>query len=220
LSYLAHVVLGRGPNEFTDCPGFDNEACQTERTKVYEFTSCNGIKVTILDISGPTDIGGFKQDKQHKNNIATTIKSKIDTVHAIIILANGIEPRLGTATDYVLSTLSSIFPRSLADNLGIVFTNVSSPDHWNFDQNSLPDVLRDGDENQWLFDNPLSLWKKTQELQSQPQTRVTSRLRDNPMEMLRKRHREALEEMCNLFDWLDDRDPQPTSDICQSQRLK
>ena len=214
MSYLANIVLGRGPEQFTNCPNFGNEACQTGRAKVYELTSRNSVNVTILDIPGPAVTRGFE------GSIATTIKSKITTVHAIIILANGIEPRLGTATDYVLSTLSSIFPRPLTDNLGIVFTNVSSPDHWNFDQNSLPDVLRDGDENQWLFDNPLSLWKKTQELQSQPQTRVTSRLRDNPMEMLRKRHREALEEMCNLFDWLDDRDPQPTSDICQSQRLK
>jgi hypothetical protein len=98
----------------------------------------------------------------------------------------------------------------LAPSLTIVFTNVSSPDHWNFDQNCLPDVLRARYENQWLLDNPLSLWKKIQEMQSQPQTRATKRFRDNPMEMLRRRHQAALKEICSLFDWLDDRDPQPT----------
>ena len=220
MSYLANIVLGHGPEQFTNCPDFGNEACQTEHVKVYEFTSRNSVKVTVLDIPGPADTRGSKQDRQHKESIATTIKSKVATVHAIIILANGIQPRLGAATDYALSTLCSIFPRPLADNIGILFTDVSGPDHLNFDLNSLPDVLRAGDENQWLLDNPLSLWTKTQGMQSQPQTRVTKRFRDNPMEMLMRRHREALEEMCTLFDWLDDRDPQPTNDIRRSQRLK
>ncbi len=229
MSYLANIVLGHGPQQFTNHhdsgieAGGGSKHSQTNRANVYEFTSRNGVKVTILDTPGLADTRGFEQDKQHKASIATTIKNKIATVHAVIILANGTQPRLGVATDYVLSTLSSIFPRSLADNIGIVFTNVSSPDHWNFDQNSLPDVLRARYENQWLLDNPLSLWKKNQEMQSQPQTRVTKRFRDNPMDMLRKRHQAALEEMCSLFDWLDDRDPQPTNDIwnlyVQSQQI-
>ncbi len=218
MTYLANIALGRGPEEFTNCRDFEARSGsthgQTERAKVYEFTSRNGVKVTILDILRPAGTRGFE------DSIASTIKSKIPTVHAIIVLANGIQPRLGAATDYVLSTLSSIFPRSLANNIGILFTDVSGPDHLNFDQNSLPDVLRADDENRWLLDNPVPLWKKIQELQSQPPTRITNKLREHPMEMLMRRHREALEEMCSLFDWLDDRDPQPTNDICRSQRLK
>jgi hypothetical protein len=212
LSCLANLVRGHGPEQSTSYYDSGIEASngsthsQTNRVNVYEFTSLNGVKVTIFYTPALADTRGFEQDKA---SIATIIKNRIATVHAVIILADGAQPRLGVATDNVLSTLSSIFPRSLADNIGIVFTNVSSPDHWNFDQNSLPDVLRARYENHWLLDNPLSLWEKNREMQSQPQTRVTKRY----TEMLRKRHQAALEEMCSLFDWLNDRDPQPTYDI-------
>jgi len=38
--------------------------------------------------------------------------------------------------------------------------NVSSPLSCNFDQGSLPDALRGMENNQFLLDNPLALWKK------------------------------------------------------------
>ncbi|KAF8316233.1 hypothetical protein F5887DRAFT_1167471 [Amanita rubescens] len=152
-----------------------NEPCN-----VYEFTSLNGVKLTILDTPGLVDTRGFEQDKQHKASIATTIKNTYTRLSSLLMAHNPASALQQTM--YFRLYLQSF----LADNIGIVFTNVSSPDDWNFDQNSLPDVLRARYENQWLL--------------------------DNPMEMLRKRHQAALEEICSLliFDWLDDHDPQPT----------
>jgi len=56
----------------------------------------------------------------------------IDSITAALVLANGTVPRITLGTDYALSTLFSIFPKTLANNIGFIFTNVSSPLHWNF----------------------------------------------------------------------------------------
>ena len=227
LSLLANIVLGHKPEQFINFNDESNEAgggsksSQTNTAKVYEFTSANGLRITILDTPGLADTRGLAQDELHKASIASAIKENISTVNAVIILANGTVPRLGVATDYALSTLSSIFPRTLADNIGILFTNVSSPLSWNFDQDSLPDVLRNHDDNQWLLDNPLAMWNKY--LQIKAQSNVSRRVLGGLLNAVTEGHQKALEEICTIFDWLDGLKPQPTNDIMnlfeQSQQI-
>lgn len=227
MSLLANIVLGHKPEQFVNFNDERNEAgggskhSQTNTAKIYEFTSANGLNITILDTPGLADTRGLAQDELHKASIASAIKENISTVNAVIILANGTVPRLGVATDYALSTLSSIFPRTLADNIGILFTNVSSPLSWNFDQNSLPDVLRIHDDNQWLLDNPLAMWNKY--LQIKAQSNVSRKVLSGLSNAVKEGHQRALEEICAIFDWLDGLKPQPTNDIMnlfeQSQQI-
>ena len=54
---------------------------------------------------------------------------------------NGTVPRITVGTDYALSTLSTIFTKSLAGNIAFMFTNVLSPLHWNFSEDTIPEVL-------------------------------------------------------------------------------
>ncbi|KAK2459485.1 hypothetical protein APHAL10511_008500 [Amanita phalloides] len=227
LSLLANIAVGHKPDEFMNFHDDSIEAgggprhSQTNMAKVYEFTSVNGIKVIILDTPGLADTRGLAQDEVHKASIASAIKGSITTVNAVIILANGTVPRLGVATDYALSTLSSIFPRTLADNIGILFTNVSSPLSWNFDQNSLPDVLRGKEDNQWLLDNPLAMWNKYVQICARPN--VSRRVSKSLLKAVGEGHQKALEELSTLFDWIDGLKPQPTNDIMnlfeQSQQI-
>jgi hypothetical protein len=104
------------------------------------------------------DTRGIEQDELHKKNIATEIQKQIDSVTAVLILANGTVPRLTVGTDYALSTLSALFPKSLANNIAFVFTNVASPLSWNFSMDTIPDVLKDA--NLFFLDNPIALQKK------------------------------------------------------------
>ncbi|KAF8634785.1 hypothetical protein AX17_004108 [Amanita inopinata Kibby_2008] len=97
-----------------------------------------------------------------------------------------------------------MFPRSLADNIGILFTNVTTPLSWNFDQGSLLEALRNR-RNQFLLDNPLAMWKKYLELESQQ-----SFDEDDLLELeegIDKGYAKA------LIDWLDGLSRQPTNDI-------
>ena len=68
----------------------------------------------MLDTPGLADTRGLQKDREHKDSIAAAIRENIPEVTAVIILANGTNPRLGVATDYAITTLTSIFPRGLA----------------------------------------------------------------------------------------------------------
>lgn len=226
LSLFANIMSGRNSGDYEFVHDKDNEAgggqkhSQTNKAKLYEFRSKNGVKLRILDTPGLADTRGLAQDELHKASIAHTIKDNISTLHAVIILANGTVPRLGVATDYALSTLSSIFPRTLAHNIGILFTNVASPLSWNFDQDSLPGVLK-GAAHQFLLDNPLALWQKYTALRLQQN--VNCRVMAKLEESVRESYVKAVEEIATLLDWLDTLTPQPTSEIvnlhAQSQEI-
>ncbi|KIL58589.1 hypothetical protein M378DRAFT_15436 [Amanita muscaria Koide BX008] len=216
LSLLANILSGRNAGEYVFIHDEANEAgggerhSQTMFAKQYLFESNNGVKVCILDTPGFVDTRGLEQDTQHKASIVGTIKDHIPTINAVLVLANGTLPRLGAATEYALSTLSSIFPRSLADNIGILFTNVDDRLSWNFDQKSVPESLRDIDR-QFFVNNPLAKWKKYVELCSQQglKKKEHAKLKGT----IREAHEKALAELVLVFDWLDTLEPQPTTEI-------
>ncbi|KIL58584.1 hypothetical protein M378DRAFT_312135 [Amanita muscaria Koide BX008] len=216
LSLLANVLAGRSPNDYAFSHDGANEAgggdrhSQTNTAKLYEFKSKNGVIVRILDTPGLADTRGIAQDEKHKENIARVIKDNILAVNAVLILANGTLPRLSAATDYALSTLSSIFPRSLVENIAIIFTNVSAQLSLNFDQNSLPESLKNP-ENQFRLDNPIALWKNY--LARCSRSGVTRRERSEWRAEIHEKHQKALRMFLSLFDWLDTLVPQPTTDI-------
>jgi hypothetical protein len=154
------------------------------------------------------DTRGIQQDELHKRSIATEIQKHIDSVTAVLILANGTVPRITVGTEYTLSTLSAIFPKTLADNIAFVFTNVPSPLSWNFSQDTIPGVLKDAP--QLLFDNPIALQKRYLSLKDN----LSRRARVEMCKAVWASEQTALESMLvTLFDWLDGLQPQPTTEI-------
>ena len=154
------------------------------------------------------DTRGIQQDDLHKRSIATQIKEHIESLTAVLVLANGTVPRVTVGTEYALSTLSTIFPKSLASNIAFMFTNVSSPLHWNFAGDTIPDVLKDAP--QFLLSNPIALHKKYLRLKSDPN------MKKGMSELLRAvkaGEQSALEMLVDLFDWLDGLEPQATREI-------
>ena len=222
LSFLGNVLNGNGPNHYTFSHDRANESggrmnqSQTNSAKVYQFTSRNDITVRILDTPGFADTRGFDRDEQHKASIAGVIENSIPTVHAVIILANGTEARLGAATDYAMTTLTSIFPTTLAENIGIVFTHVASRLSSNFEQDSLPPILKDQDDKQFFLNNPLALWKKLVQFRNEnPTNRIDL---EEHEDAVNASHTKALRQLVRLFDWLDGLVPQPTHDIIDLQK--
>ena len=154
------------------------------------------------------DTRGIEQDERHKYSIATQIKNHIDSVTAVLILANGTSERLTVGTDYALSTLSTILPKSLTDNIAFVFTNVPSPLAWNFSQDMVPRVLKNAP--QFLLDNPVAYQKKYLKLKDRPNMKKAAKDMRNH---LKAGEQKALEMLVQLFDWLDYCKPQPTTEI-------
>ena len=154
------------------------------------------------------DTRGIEQDERHKDSIATQIKKHIDSVTAVLILANGTIERITAGTDYALSTLSAIFPKSLAENIAFMFTNVPSPLAWNFSQDTVPRVLKDAP--QFLLDNPIALQRKYLKLKDNPSMKKVEKDMRNH---LKAGEQKALEMLVQLFDWLDACKPQPTTEI-------
>ena len=154
------------------------------------------------------DTRGIQQDELHKKSIATQIKQHIDTVTAVLILANGTVPRVTVGTDYALSTLSAIFPKSLASNIAFMFTNVLTPLHWNFSGDTIPEILKDAP--QFIFNNPIALQKKYLKLKDGPSTK---KMRTDLRNAVKAGEATALEMLVELYDWLDRLEPLPTVEM-------
>src|SRR5262245_48808007 len=148
LNLIANIFDGRGPTNYQLMHDVSNEGggsknqSQTKKAVMYEFRSMNGVKIRVLDTPGLADTRGMGHDKEHMADIADVIRNTIPKIDGVVILANGTIQRLQVATDYAITTLASIFPRSIADNVTIVLTNVSNPLSFNFETDSLPNPLR------------------------------------------------------------------------------
>ena len=181
--------------------------------KVYKFTSLNDVCVTVLDSPGLADTRGLQKDNEHKESINTAIRDNILEVTAVIILANGTNPRLGAATDYAITTLSSIFPRTLAQNIGILFTNVSGRDFLNFETDTLPIELRGAKD--FLINNPLAMQKKY--FKDRVKAEAEGKINENKMKkserVVNRAHKSAVKTLAEIFDWLDGLESQATTEI-------
>ncbi|KAF8833638.1 hypothetical protein BDN67DRAFT_976509 [Paxillus ammoniavirescens] len=221
LSLIGNILEGHSPVEYKMYNEEANEAggpakhSQTNNAKLYEFVSKNKITIRILDTPGLADTRGIAQDEKHKESTIRAIQENITTVDAVIILANGTLPRLGVATDYALTTLSGIFPAILANNIGFIFTNVSSPLSWNFDESSIPEAL--SQSPLFLLDNPVAMHKKylheEQKMKSKGTPRKSHSLLNSLKRSVEDGHERALAEFVQIFDWVDSVSPQPTKDI-------
>jgi hypothetical protein len=146
-------------------------------------------------LAGNRDI---EQDEVHKKSIITNIEQHFDSVSAVLILADGIVPRITVDMDYTFAALSTIFPKTLVNNIAIMFTNVQSPSSWRFSQEELPEALRNAPL--FVLDNPLAL---------------QNRYNDDPnmRGIVKTCEQRALEMLAKLFDWLDGLEPQPVTEI-------
>ncbi|KAF8320491.1 hypothetical protein DL93DRAFT_2052832, partial [Clavulina sp. PMI_390] len=215
LQFMANVLKGNAVFNYdlsildlNNEEGGSQSSSQTKAARLYKLMSNNGIEVNILDTPGLADTRGLQRDELHKKSIATQIENHVTSVNAVIVLANGTIPRITTSTDYALTTLSALFPKTLATNIAFLFTNVSNPLAWNFSQDGVPEALEDAP--QYLFDNPVARQKKYDELKQQPKNK---KILSDLKKLVYAGEQAALETLGEIFDWLDGLTPQPVSSI-------
>ena len=220
MSLLANVCVGRQIDEFRLEHNTANESnlsktqSQTNTAMMYTFKRHDKCTLRILDTPGLCDTRGLEQDKEHKKSIAEAIKAQVQTLDGVIIMANGTLERVGPGVEYALHTLSTMFPRSIMNNIGFMFTNVPDALSFNFQSNTLPEELRNAER--WTIQNPVAQFVKYQEAksnnsrrrQSEPQLRALQRL-------LHSNFAITMETLNCFFVWLDERKEQPTNTIVQ-----
>ena len=125
-------------------------------------------------------------------NITIQIEKYIDSITAVIILANGTVPRITVGTDDALSFLSTISPKIPVKHMCSILTNVPSSLSQNFPGDAFPDIL-----TQFVLDNPVALQKKYLKLKDDPNMKkVSMDLRT----MVKVGEQKALEMLVDLFD--------------------
>lgn len=164
-------------------------------------------KVRILDTPGFSNARDTQQRELHNKSIVTQIKKYIDSVTAVLVVANGTVPRGTGGLHSALSTLSDILPNTFINKVAFVFTNVANPLAWNFCQSTLPKNFERAP--QFRIDNPVALQKKYLKFKDDPKkTDITiTKMPEN----VKIAEQEALEMLVNLFNWLDGRERHPTT---------
>jgi hypothetical protein len=163
------------------------------------------------------DTRGLQQDELHNTSIEKQIKEHIDSVTAVLVLANGTVPRVTAGTDYALSTLSAISPRT-PPNVAFVLTNTSTALDQNFSRDTLPDVFKHAPH--FLLNNPIALQRRYLELKDNPNMESQG---SYFRETVKASEQGGLEMLVELFDWLGSLEPRPTTKILplykQCQRI-
>ncbi|KAH7106389.1 hypothetical protein BKA62DRAFT_293773 [Auriculariales sp. MPI-PUGE-AT-0066] len=220
LEFMANVLGGVGILDHSNEMGGSQSSSQTKYAKLYEFKSRNGVQVRILDTPGLADTGGIDQDESHKKSIAEEIKAQVAVVNGVLILANGTLAPPSVITEYTLTTLTSIFPKSLADNIALMFTYCASPLNINFADEAVPHALEKAP--QFYIDNPLALLKQYNKMceKFKKRNNMTPDLRGQSQLSASLNHVKncetaALQTMVKLFDWMDGLNPQPTTEILE-----
>ncbi|KAJ1304177.1 hypothetical protein OPQ81_008577 [Rhizoctonia solani] len=127
MSLLLNLFQGNGPFELKDKHFLDSESgldlsqSKTTEPRLYSFTTSNGIKMEILDTPGLDDTRGIKKDQKHVEKTYCAIQELVTRIDGVMIIANGTVQRLTLATDYTLNILATMFPRSILENIGIIF---------------------------------------------------------------------------------------------------
>ncbi len=127
---------------------------------------------------------------------------------AVLVLANGAVPRVTVDTDYAPSTISVMFPKSLAHDVSFMFTNVLNPLHWNFSLVTIPHELRGAPQS--LLNNPIALQREYLKLKNDPNMK---KRRADLRNVVKAGEQNALGMLVGLFGWLDSLEPRGTTEI-------
>jgi len=153
------------------------------------------------------DTRGLNQDALHKKNITTEIQNHLGYVNAVLILAIGSNPRISVSMDYALTTLSTLFPKGLANNIAFLLSSVPTLASLNFPYDAILNDLTHAPK--FLIDNPIALQKNYLKQMGHLDKKTLKKMKDS----IQKAEEGALEMLVELFDWLDGLGPQPTKEI-------
>ncbi|CUA68063.1 hypothetical protein RSOLAG22IIIB_07738 [Rhizoctonia solani] len=213
MSLLVNLFMGNGSYELEERnnaakeAGGDKSQSQTNDATLYSVRSMDGTVIRILDTPGLADTRGIDQDEAHKAKINKAIQDYVTAIDSVIIMANGTVQRLGVATDYTLNVITAMFPHSIIDNIGFIFTH-SDPLTLNFRKDSLQPELRQA--KHWLIQNPLAYYQAYKRLQAEG---VSAKVLSRGRRDLEQFYDDTVDTLNDWLSWLDTRHVQPSRSI-------
>jgi GTPase SAR1 family protein len=215
LSLLLNLLKGNGPFDLTEQhdtnteSGLDTTQSQTIGARLYPFTTAGGIEFQIIDTPGLADTRGMDENSKHKERIFSAVKELITRIDAVMLVINGRNERLSASTSYTLETLATLFPRSIENNIGIIFTNTDLYGGLNFNMNALPLGLRAA--KSWRLENPLSKYK---DYLGRMRELTEAQRKESPQaRRLLEDYEGVVKTLDNWFAWLDSQEAVPTKAI-------
>ena len=120
------------------------------------------INLEIIDTPGFGDSRGMEEDKKHIKRIIDALK-KEDYVNCVCLIINGRASRMSATLGYVLSEITSILPRTIIDNIIVVFTNTTGLLQLNFNLGALNPYFGRELQHSFCIENPYCLFEKANE---------------------------------------------------------
>jgi 50S ribosome-binding GTPase len=216
LSLLANICACRRVDDFQlenqagNETGLSRDQSQTNEAMLYTFKNMHNQVLRVLDTPGLSDTRGLDQDIQHTESIVKAIQTKIKTVDGILFMANGTLERAGPGIEYAMHMLSAIFPRTMAKNIGLLFTNVPDALSFNFNSDTLPACVTNSEL--WTIQNPLAQVMRFRETvsgkakQSEKQLLTFRKLLDD-------NYSATIDTLNDMFDWFNKHTAQKTQDV-------
>ncbi|KAG9226872.1 hypothetical protein CCMSSC00406_0003455 [Pleurotus cornucopiae] len=211
LDLLENVCAGRVVDEFKAEHAREADSDtrdRSEKPQLHRITCANGSAINVIDTPGLSNPREFNEE--HRRALAYFIEEQIDAIDCVLILANGTMERLGVSAHYALSVISTMFPRSIVDNIAFMFTMVSSPLHSNLARESLPVPVRNA--KILAINNPLAGWlrfKKALNSDDPPEEEIREELREE----IKSNYDKGIKTLNSFFEWVDERRVQPAKEV-------
>lgn len=180
-----------------------------------ESPSVRVLPVRLIDTPGFGDTRGFEEDKKHVQRIIEAIKT-VNQINAVLIVMNGREARFSPQLKYVLGQVGAQLPRSVLENVVVVFTNCASA----LDLNCEPTELRTlfpKDFQSFYIENPCCKIMKARAMHKASDSR---RLGDDLAQGLKKSFTETTEQLDKLIAAVSQMTAVPTRDFLRLHQMQ
>ena len=172
-NYAAIKKIGfeMGLEQLKDFNDRDLENAQSEQmesktsgTALYNI-ELNDLKIGVIDTPGFGDSRGMDEDKKHIQIIIAALK-EVEHLNCICLVINGRLSRMTASLRYVLAEITAILPKTVLNNVVVVFTNTANVLDLNFDLEPLHEYFGKEVEKCFFIENPYCQYEKAKKKQA------------------------------------------------------
>lgn len=135
---------------------------KTSDAKLYNV-EFHDLKVGIIDTPGFGDSRGMDEDEKHVKRIIDALKD-VDCINCVCLIINGRNSRCTATLQYVLTEITAVLPKTILDNVMVVFTNTADALDLNFAPTELTKYFGREIKTYFCIENPYCKFEKARKL--------------------------------------------------------